>query len=128
MWQPQNRVHTKCHWLGLSLLAFEVPFKVLILRSDLIDSSNISPLIIMKRQEIVLTCSISVAVAEQRSPKGRLHNLLKGEESQRGFGRSPLQGKKQPLCEALPICGQFLSLFRISFQQQKVDLDESCES
>lgn len=55
-------------------------------------SSNISLLIAMKRQETELMCNIYGPVAEQWSPKGRLHNPLRGEESQRGFGRSPFAG------------------------------------
>lgn len=57
-----------------------------------LNSSHISLLIRIKRQDIVLMCNISGPVAEQRSPQGRIHNPLKGEESQRGFGRSPFAG------------------------------------
>lgn len=59
-------------------------------------------------------CNVSGLVAEQRSPKGRIHNPLKGEESQRGSGGHLLWDEKQSLCEALPLCDQFLSLFHIS--------------
>lgn len=89
----------------------------------------ISLLIAMKRQDLVLMCNINGLVAEQWSPKGRLHNPFMGEESQRGFGRSPFVG-----WETIPVWNS-ASLWSISLpfsyfisQQQKIDLDESCKS
>lgn len=95
------------------------------LSSDLINSSNISLLIGMERQVIVLMCNISGPVAEQRSPKGRIHNPLKGESKR--------------LCEVtfygwetiLVWSSWWPSSFPFSYfisQQRKIDLDESCES
>lgn len=99
---------------GYPCLHWSFHLKSWSLSSDLINSSNISLLIGVKRQDTVLTCNVSGLVAEQRSLKGRIHNPLKGEESQRGFGGHLLCGEKQSLCEALPLCDQFLSLFHIS--------------
>lgn len=55
----------------------------------------------MRRQDIVLMYNSSGLVAEQKSPKGRIHNPLKGEENQRLWKVTFCGGEKQSLRKAL---------------------------
>lgn len=110
----QRRVSSKHHWLWLSLLALEIPLEVCSLSSHLISFSNISLLIEMRTQDIVLMCNSSGLVAEQKSPKGRIHNPLKAEENQRLWKVTFCGVRNIPRAKLWCLCDQFLSHFHIS--------------
>lgn len=102
------------HWLWLSLLALVIPLKIWSLSSDLINFSNISLLMEMRTQDIVLMCNNSGLVAEQRSPKGSIHNPLKGEENQRLWKVTFCGARNNPCAKLCYLYDQFLSHFHIS--------------